>query len=69
MSFSKRSACRWKPASCRGKAKDPEAVVTCMGHVDTSMGAVYRERISDERLRAVVNVVGAWLWEGGQDDE
>jgi len=40
-----------------------------MGHVDTSMVAVYRERISDERLRAVVNVVRAWLWEGGQDDE
>jgi integrase len=45
-----------------GEAKDPEAVAAIMGHVDTSMGAVYRERISDERLRDVVETVRCWLW-------
>ena len=45
-----------------GEAKDPEAVAAIMGHVDTSMGAVYRERISDERLREVVETVRRWLW-------
>ena len=33
-----------------------------MGHVDSSMAGVYRERISDERLRAVVYTVHSWLW-------
>lgn len=45
-----------------GDAKDPDAVAAIMGHVDSSMGAVYRERIADDRLRAVVETVGAWLW-------
>ncbi len=45
-----------------GEAKDPEAVAAIMGHVDSSMGAVYRERISDERLRDVVETVRRWLW-------
>ena len=49
-----------------GDAKDPEAMAAIMGHVDSSMGAVYRERIPDERLQAVVNVVRVWLW---PDDE
>jgi len=35
-----------------------------MGHVDNSMAGVYRERISDERLRAVVEVVRGWLFVG-----
>lgn len=33
-----------------------------MGHVDSSMAGQYRERISDERLRDVVDVVQKWLW-------
>jgi integrase len=45
-----------------GEAKDPDAVSSVMGHVDTSMAGQYRERISDERLRAVVDVVRGWLW-------
>lgn len=45
-----------------GDAKQPDAVAAIMGHVDSSMGAVYRERIADERLQAVVDVVRAWLW-------
>ena len=38
-----------------------------MGHVDSSMAGVYRERISDERLKAVVETVREWLYspEGG----
>jgi len=43
-----------------------------MGHVDSSMSAVYRERISDERLIAVTNTVRSWLWPetiNNDDDE
>ena len=51
-----------------GESKDQVAVNSIMGHVDATMAGVYRERISDERLRAVVNTVREWLWpeEGGQ---
>lgn len=45
-----------------GESRDQVAVSAIMGHVDSSMGAVYRERISDERLRAVVDTVRGWLW-------
>ncbi len=50
------------------EAKDPVATQSIMGHADASMSAVYRERVSDERLRAVVNHVHSWLFtaEGGQ---
>lgn len=54
-----------------GESKDQVAVNSIMGHVDQSMAAAYRERISDERLRAVVDQVRAWLFpitEGGQVD-
>ena len=46
-----------------GDAKDPEAVAAIMGHVDSSMGAVYRERIPDERLKAVTDTVHRWLFD------
>ena len=42
-----------------GDSLDQVAVNTIMGHIDNSMAGVYRERISDERLRCVVEVVGA----------
>jgi integrase len=45
-----------------GESRDQVAVNAIMGHVDNSMAATYRERISDERLRAVVDTVHAWLW-------
>ena len=45
-------------------ARDPVAIDAIMGHADPSMGAVYRERIDDDRLRAVVEVVRKWLWPG-----
>ncbi len=33
-----------------------------MGHIDSSMAGHYRERISDERLRMVVECVRNWLF-------
>jgi hypothetical protein len=33
-----------------------------MGHVRDDMASVYRERISDARLRAVTDHVRAWLY-------
>lgn len=45
-----------------GESKDQVAVDAIMGHVDPSMGAQYREDISDERLLAVVNKVRAYVF-------
>jgi integrase len=45
-----------------GGAKDQVAVDFIMGHVDPSMGAVYRQDVEDERLQDVVNHVHAWLF-------
>ena len=45
---------------------DWPAVNLIMGHTDPTIGGVYRQRISDERLRAVTDHVHAWLFgEGG----
>jgi integrase len=44
------------------ETKDFVAVSTLMGHVDHSISGVYRERISDERLKAVTNHVHTWLF-------
>jgi integrase len=44
-----------------GESKDQVAVDSIMGHVDPSMGAAYREKISEARLIAVVDTVRAWL--------
>jgi integrase len=38
------------------------AVRSIMGHADNDISAHYRERISDERLRKVVNHVHTWLF-------
>jgi integrase len=45
-----------------GESKDQVAVDSIMGHVDPSMGAQYREQISDERLQAVVETVREWVF-------
>jgi integrase len=45
-----------------GGSKDQVAVDAIMGHVPQGMSAHYRERIEDDRLRAVVEHVRHWLW-------
>jgi integrase len=45
-----------------GEARDQPAVDAIMGHARDDMASVYRERISDERLRAVVEHVRQWLF-------
>jgi integrase len=49
-----------------GEAKDQVAVGAIMGHADERMSAVYRERISDERLKAVTDHVRMWLFGASQ---
>lgn len=46
------------------ESRDLPAVQSIMGHIppETNMSALYRQRISDDRLRAVVNTVRDWLW-------
>jgi integrase len=55
------------------EAGDVVAVRAVMGHAAPAgdMSSIYRERVSDARLRAVVEHVRAWLFgsEGGQTDE
>jgi integrase len=54
------------------EAKDQPAVDFIMGHVDASMAGHYRERIDDNRLRAIADHVRAWLFaeapDGGTTD-
>lgn len=46
-----------------GDARDQVAVDHVMGHARDDMASVYRERISDARLQAVVEHVRAWLFD------
>lgn len=54
-------------------SKDFPAVRLVMGHSDSSIDAVYREQIDDDRLQAVANHVRGWLFggegEGGAKNE
>lgn len=55
------------------EGKDQVAVDAIMGHAREDMASVYRERISDDRLRAVVEHVRKWLFgtvaaEGGEQN-
>jgi integrase len=45
-----------------GESRDQVAVDHIMGHARDDMASVYRERISDERLEAVVEQVRRWLF-------
>ena len=45
-----------------GESRDHVAVDHITGHIRDDMASVYRERISDERLRAVTDHVYAWLF-------
>ena len=44
------------------ESRDHIAVAHVMGHVVPGMGTAYREKVSDERLRAVAEHVRGWLW-------
>jgi integrase len=48
------------------EAKDQPSADFIMGHESTHMSSVYRERISDERLKAVSDYVRAWLFQVGK---
>jgi integrase len=45
-----------------GDSRDQIAVNHVMGHVDPSMAAIYREKVEDERLKAVCQHVHNWLY-------
>jgi integrase len=49
------------------EAKDLPAIDHIMGHVREDMASVYRERISDERLQSVTDLVRRWLWPEDRD--
>lgn len=51
-----------------GESRDQVAVNAIMGHVDNTMASVYREGISDKRLRAVVDSVHEWLFSSNNED-
>jgi integrase len=52
-----------------GEAKDQVAVDHIMGHTRDDMPSVYRERISDERLKAVSDSVRKWAFGDEQKAE
>ena len=45
-----------------GASTDQIAVNHIMGHTDNTMAGLYRERIENGRLEAVVNHVHSWLF-------
>jgi integrase len=49
-------------ATVAGETRDQVAVDAIMGHIRDDMASVYRERISDERLRAVSEYVRGWVF-------
>lgn len=48
---------------------DKVAIDVTMGHVDDSMADRYRERVSNDRLKAVADHVHAWLWPAADSSE
>lgn len=57
--------CRHVFETIAGESRDQVAVDHVMGHARDDMASVYRERISDERLSAVVEHVRTWLFGKG----
>ena len=57
-------ACRHTFETIGGESRDQVAVNAIMGHAADSgdMSSLYRERISDERLKTVVDTVHRWLF-------
>jgi integrase len=45
-----------------GETKDQVAVDHIMGHARDDMASIYRERVSDDRLKAIANHVRSWLF-------
>jgi integrase len=43
-------------------AKDQPAIDHIMVHSPDDMASLYRERIDDERLKAVTDYIREWLW-------
>lgn len=52
-----------------GESLDQVAVNAIMAHVDNSMAAEYRERIGDDRLRAVADRIRVWLFPQSVSDD
>jgi integrase len=50
-----------------GESRDQVAVDAIMGHSREDMASVYRERIGDDRLRAVAEHVRHWLFENSME--
>jgi integrase len=51
------------------ETRDQVACNAIMGHIDESMAGVYRERVGDERLKAVSEHVRGWLFTGARQEE
>jgi integrase len=54
--------CRHVFRTIADAARDPVAIDLIMGYTDSSMAAHYRERVEDDRLRAVADYVRRWLF-------
>lgn len=52
-------------------AADLAAIQAIMGHAagNSDMSAVYRQKVTDDRLQAVVNHVREWLYDGSDGDD
>jgi integrase len=55
-------ACRHVFETIGGEARDQVAVDHIMGHAREDMASQYRERISDQRLKAVSEYVRKWVF-------
>lgn len=61
--------CRHTHRTVADESRDQAACDAIMGHESPHMSSVYREKISDDRLRAVAEHVRAWLFAPPPADE